>query len=560
MPADFKKILSSMGAANILKDLVSNKMLGIGVWNITQDKFTVVEEITGYNQLTYSSLPEFIEAIASPLDVEMVLMEFKKYIHHPHANYKSTFRLKSSEKEPNWVLLKGNKITAHSTGDEIFYVIILNVSGDNFEAGNDPKTNLVAEKFFIKKLAGALALKKPFEKSAIIRIGINNYKNIKDKYGLKIVRQLVKKVAVRLHTVFPEKIELARFSNDTYVGMLLNYKSKDEIQKLTDAIIEVFKKPIELENNRIQVRISLGVTSFPDQGNTVEEILLQAEYATQQSREKGNYITTFFNATLGEELFRDIIIENDMPHAIENKAFYVDFQPQVNIKTGKIIGIEALARWKHPHLGFISPEIFISMAEKQGLMPELGRSIMEQSLQTTKSWLEKGLDFGNLSINISPVELLHSKFLPNLLTICEKYSFPHEKLELEITEGIYLESIGKSDEILNKLQEHGFRIAVDDFGTGYSNLSFIAHSKLNTVKIDKSLIDDLEDYAGYVVMESIVDIARKLDYTVIAEGVETEDQVRLLRRINCIYIQGYYYSKPLPVGEMEALLEEKLFK
>ena len=560
MPADFKKILSSMGAANILKDLVSNKMLGIGVWNITQDKFTVVEEITGYNQLTYSSLPEFIEAIASPLDVEMVLMEFKKYIHHPQANYKSTFRLKSSEKEPNWVLLKGNKITAHSTGDEIFYVIILNVSGDNFEAGNDPKTNLVAEKFFIKKLAGALALKKPFEKSAIIRIGINNYKNIKDKYGLKIVRQLVKKVAVRLHTVFPEKIELARFSNDTYVGMLLNYKSKDEIQKLTDAIIEVFKKPIELENNRIQVRISLGVTSFPDQGNTVEEILLQAEYATQQSREKGNYITTFFNATLGEELFRDIIIENDMPHAIENKAFYVDFQPQVNIKTGKIIGIEALARWKHPHLGFISPEIFISMAEKQGLMPELGRSIMEQSLQTTKSWLEKGLDFGNLSINISPVELLHSKFLPNLLTICEKYSFPHEKLELEITEGIYLESIGKSDEILNKLQEHGFRIAVDDFGTGYSNLSFIAHSKLNTVKIDKSLIDDLEDYAGYVVMESIVDIARKLDYTVIAEGVETEDQVRLLRRINCIYIQGYYYSKPLPVGEMEALLEEKLFK
>ena len=549
-----------MGAANILKDLVSNKMLGIGVWNITQDKFTVVEEITGYNQLTYSSLPEFIEAIASPLDVEMVLMEFKKYIHHPHANYKSTFRLKSSEKEPNWVLLKGNKITAHSTGDEIFYVIILNVSGDNFEAGNDPKTNLVAEKFFIKKLAGALALKKPFEKSAIIRIGINNYKNIKDKYGLKIVRQLVKKVAVRLHTVFPEKIELARFSNDTYVGMLLNYKSKDEIQKLTDAIIEVFKKPIELENNRIQVRISLGVTSFPDQGNTVEEILLQAEYATQQSREKGNYITTFFNATLGEELFRDIIIENDMPHAIENKAFYVDFQPQVNIKTGKIIGIEALARWKHPHLGFISPEIFISMAEKQGLMPELGRSIMEQSLQTTKSWLEKGLDFGNLSINISPVELLHSKFLPNLLTICEKYSFPHEKLELEITEGIYLESIGKSDEILNKLQEHGFRIAVDDFGTGYSNLSFIAHSKLNTVKIDKSLIDDLEDYAGYVVMESIVDIARKLDYTVIAEGVETEDQMRLLRRINCIYIQGYYYSKPLPVGEMEALLEEKLFK
>lgn len=549
-----------MGAANILKDLVSNKMLGIGVWNITQDKFTVVEEITGYNQLTYSSLPEFIEAIASPLDVEMVLMEFKKYIHHPQANYKSTFRLKSSEKEPNWVLLKGNKITAHSTGDEIFYVIILNVSGDNFEAGNDPKTNLVAEKFFIKKLAGALALKKPFEKSAIIRIGINNYKNIKDKYGLKIVRQLVKKVAVRLHTVFPEKIELARFSNDTYVGMLLNYKSKDEIQKLTDAIIEVFKKPIELENNRIQVRISLGVTSFPDQGNTVEEILLQAEYATQQSREKGNYITTFFNATLGEELFRDIIIENDMPHAIENKAFYVDFQPQVNIKTGKIIGIEALARWKHPHLGFISPEIFISMAEKQGLMPELGRSIMEQSLQTTKSWLEKGLDFGNLSINISPVELLHSKFLPNLLTICEKYSFPHEKLELEITEGIYLESIGKSDEILNKLQEHGFRIAVDDFGTGYSNLSFIAHSKLNTVKIDKSLIDDLEDYAGYVVMESIVDIARKLDYTVIAEGVETEDQVRLLRRINCIYIQGYYYSKPLPVGEMEALLEEKLFK
>lgn len=547
-----------MGADRIVKDLVIKRMVGIGLWNLTEEKFTVVEEITDFNQHEYATLTEFIGKIVSPLDKQMVLCELEEYIQQPKDDYQSTFRLKTEDGSPRWVTLKGNEKISSTTGDELFYIVILNVSGGNFMTGNDKRTNLLEADFFLKKVTGALECKPHLENLVLIRMAITNFQQIKEKYQLNTLLKLVEKTARRLKFVFSEKAELTRFSNDIYLAMVTEFKSQSEVEALTDSILEVFKEPFVVDNNLIQVKMSLGVTGILNEGSSVADLILQSEFATQQSKKAGDYVTTFFNQELAEKFRHQLIIETDLSQAIEEQALIPFFQPQFNSNTNRLTGIEVLARWNHPELGFIPPIRFIQVAEKQGLMPILGRSILEKSIQVASDWLDKGYEIGVLSVNVSPMELIDSKFLPNLLKTCEKYQFPPEQLEIEITEGVFLDAIGHSDRIIDELDSRGFRIAVDDFGVGYSNLSFISNTKLDTLKIDKTLIDQLTDKKGSIVVEAVVKLAQQLNYNVIAEGVESKQQVLCLSQIDCNIIQGYYYSQPLPAEEMEQMLKEHI--
>lgn len=403
-------------------------------------------------------------------------------------------------------------------------------------------------------MTNALAIKPLDENLVLIRIGIKNFQLIKEKYELNIIHQLVIEVANRLKMIFPKSSDITRFCNDIYFAMITHLRSKAEIKKLTDSITNAFKETFIVENNVIQVKICIGVTAFPNQETSVENLILHSEFASRQSKNTGDYITTFFNADLAKDFKRQLIIKNDVHQAVEDHIFFPFFQPQFNSNTNRLIGIEVLARWQHEKLGYISPEIFIPLAEKQGLMPALGHSILEKSLKIASRWVSKGYDIGVLSVNVSPMELIDPEFLPNLLQLCKKYQFTHRQLEIEITEGIFLDAIGQRDEIIDKLDSHGFKIGVDDFGIGYSNLSFISNTQLDTLKIDKTLIGQLTDKEGLIIVQAIVNVAQRLNYKVIAEGVETKEQVLLLSQINCNNIQGYYYSPPLPALEMEAML------
>lgn len=558
MPTDYLRILSSLGAENIVKDLVSKRMVGIGVWNITRKKFTIVEDITGFDQNYYSTLTDFVEKIIHPLDKQMVLAELKKYTQQPTEDYQSTFRLNTHQDSPQWVTIKGDKTVDSVTGDELFYIVMMNVSDGNFVTGNDKRTNLLEADFFIKKVSHALATEPLNENLVLIRMAVKNFQQIKEKYELDIILQLVSKIAERLKITCSERSDITRFSNDIYLAMVTHLHSKTEIKKVTDTILEAFKDPFVVENNIIQVKMSLGVTDIQSQGSSVADLILRSEFATRQSKNAGDYVTTFFNEELAKKYKSQLIIETDLHQAVDEQALFPFFQPQVNSNTNRLIGLEVLARWNHEELGFISPETFIQVAEKQGLMPALGRSILEKSLQIASKWLNKGYDIGVLSVNVSPMELIDPQFLPNLLKICEKYQFPCEQLEIEITEGIFLDAIGHRDKIIDELDDNGFKIAVDDFGVGYSNLSFISNTKLDTLKIDKTLIDQLTDKEGSIVVEAVINVAQRLNYKVIAEGVETKRQVLLLSQINCNNIQGYYYSRPLPADEMEAFLDKQV--
>lgn len=372
-------------------------------------------------------------------------------------------------------------------------------------------------------------------------------------YGYDSSLEAIKIGAEIIRKITGYETEISRFTYDSFAVLIYNYPDSD-LKRRTTELIEKFSQPITVGGQLMRVEINIGVALAPVHSKEATELLLFMEHALSQSRKQGNYATQFFNPTLSEELHQRLLIKAELAFAIENGEFYLNYQPQIDSLTRKIIGVEVLARWKNRKLGMVSPNIFIPIAEARGYMGDIGQFILKESLKTARKWLDNDYDFGTISINVSPVELSSNSYVDSLLYYCEKYDVAISKIQLEVTEGVYLESIINSMSMLHTLVEKGFKISVDDFGIGYSNLSFLRKATLHAIKIDRSLIQTLDDKAGRVIVESIIGIGKKLNYTVIAEGVETEEELNLLTDMGCRFIQGYYFSKPLPVDEIEALL------
>ena len=364
--------------------------------------------------------------------------------------------------------------------------------------------------------------------------------------------KVIHKIAVLLNNNLGEKSEIASFSSDNFVALLYD---KENVHTVVGHLIEAFQEPIIIDEQLINVEINAGVTMSPEHSKDVTELLLFVEFATIESRRLGKYQSVFFNNEMSERMHQRYLIKTELIDAIKKNEFYLLYQPQIDSTTQKVIGVEALTRWQNDKIGFVSPEIFIPIAEKRGHMVELGRFILEESIRTASRWKNKGYDFGSISINLSPTELTSGNYVETISQLCEKYDVPKSMLKLEITEGVYVESMQNSLETVRELVDAGFAISVDDFGTGYSNLAFLSKARIDTLKIDKSLIDSIDEKTGRIVVKTIIDLGRNLNYKVLAEGVETEEQLQMLTEMGCHLIQGYYFSKPKTMDEMEAVFK-----
>lgn len=539
----------------VMTAAIENGHMGVGNWNRSQQTFFLSEEITGYSTENYHSFRDFLKTVVYPLDRDIVFNDLENYLQEKPNLFRSTFRILTKTDSVKWVLIKGKLTRDPKTQDDIFQFIFYDVSGSNFQSGNDVDTNLLNRDFFQKKVEQAILDREGEEEGAIIGINIANYQSILDVYGSRVTRLLFQKIADELTQILSEDNEIAKMSSENFVALVYDFKNQKELDQLTESITQAFQDRLEVDGQLIRVEVNLGVATFPDDSDDATELLLFAEYATVQSKQSGKYQIIFFNKELSDSLHRTLLIEKELAEALKKNEFYLMYQPQIDASTEKIIGVEVLVRWTNDKLGTVSPADFIPMAENHGYMIELGQFILEEAIQTVKSWLDKGLDFGTISINVSPVELMNSEYTQQLIDLCEKSDFPQSVLRIEITEGVYMESISNSLGVVKELIDCGFKIAVDDFGTGYSNFSFLSQAKLDTLKIDKSLIDQTHEESGRLVVQGIVNLAKSLNYNVLAEGVETKEQVTLLENIGCHWIQGYYYSKPLVQGEMEDLLE-----
>lgn len=551
---DYETDLTELTSNSVFQQVIASRQLGVIIWNLTKNNLTIYEKFSEFDTESIDDLFEYIRLIAFEKDLEMSLQSLKKYLKNPSGDYKSNFRIQTPDGKIKWVLFKGEIVTIESNGNEILQILMYDVSGKNFEAGNDVMTNLLNRNYFLNKLEATVTHVTPHGKHAVIGIRLHHIPDFNDS---ALRRAILREVSNRLLFLLTDKDELAKFPGERLFILIHNYKDQYELEKLTSAINALFNESISINKRRILLDASIGVSRYPKDSKNAIDLISFAELAKRQSTHNQNNRVTFFKKEFSDRAYKNNAIEVELVDALAKKEFYIIYQLQVDSTTNNIIGVEALIRWENDTLGLISPDQFIPLAENNGHIINIGKWLLEEVIRTAKEWYDKGYEFGTVSVNVSPIEFLEKHFVQNLLALCKKYELPHSLLGIEVTEGIYLHNIENSLMKIKELLDNGIKISVDDFGTGYSNFVFLVQANMDTIKIDKSIIQEIEDSETELLVRGIVNLCNDLNYDVIAEGVETKEQVELLSKLGLNQVQGFYYSKPVIQSEIEKFFKQK---
>ncbi|WP_238883150.1 EAL domain-containing protein [Clostridium sp. YIM B02551] len=388
--------------------------------------------------------------------------------------------------------------------------------------------------------------------SALIFLDIDNFKYINDTLGHSFGDILISAIGDRLMRTLGDEDTLIRLGGDEFIIFMKDIPSHEHVKDFSESILNIFSEPFNLNNNLVQITTSLGISLFPKDGLDLDELLTKSDIAMYNSKKLGKNNYTFYNDGMNKEVVGRMKIERHLRDAINRNEFYLHYQPQVNLKTNKISSFEALIRWNNPELGFVSPLDFISIAEENHKIIEIGTWVLKTACEFIKEIYTNHNSDCYISVNVSVIQLMQSDFIDTVLRILNETSVSPAQLEIEITESIFIESYELINSKLEQLRGMGVKIALDDFGKGYSSLSYLKQLPITTLKIDKSFIDDIIISNKSSLVENIIDIGHKMDLNVVAEGVETQDQLRFLDNYNCDKIQGYYFSRPV---EKEAAIQ-----
>ncbi|CAH2212082.1 putative bifunctional diguanylate cyclase/phosphodiesterase [Tepidibacter aestuarii] len=432
----------------------------------------------------------------------------------------------------------------------------------NYLLFSDPLTNLLNRRAIENKLSESIEkTSKNNAKVGILFIGLDKFKLINDSLGHSAGDYILKKVANRLRVIIREEDAIARSSGDEFVLILNEINKLNEIVDIVKNIIDIFETPFTLKEKEVDINCSIGISIFPDNGNNVETLFKNADIAMYKSKENQRNNYEFYNDIMSEQMDKKLEIAQRFRVALERKEFILHYQPKVNIKTNKVTGLEALVRWKHPKKGLIYPNNFIPVAEETGLIKKLDQYILELSCLQIKEWLNKGITSPNISVNISGKTFYENDFLEKIEYTLKNTGIDSSFISIEITETAAMKDKEYAYKVLEQIREKGIKILLDDFGKGYSSLSYLKYFPIDILKIDKSFVDKIcYNNIDSSIMRAIVDMAKALNLKVLAEGVETEKQLRLLEDLNCEEYQGYLFSKPLPVDKIEIMLIENIEK
>ncbi|GBL04510.1 diguanylate cyclase [Glaciecola sp. KUL10] len=382
---------------------------------------------------------------------------------------------------------------------------------------------------------------------AVLFIDIDGFKLINDGYGHELGDKLLNKIGNRLSSITKNTDVVARLGGDEFVLLAKNITSDDVIVSLSKRIMKAFEAPIQCDDIGVQIGFSIGISVYPSDAESASELLKKADIAMYTAKQKGKNQFQFFNSEMELYLKERFSFEDDLRNGILNNEFFQLFQPVIDIKTGNIVGCEALLRWQSSTRDLVSPNNFIPMAESLNLMTEIDKWVFEASLKVIQA-LPKNFYF---AINLSPKHFSNSEVLSAFLS---KLSAIENKARIlfEITETTIITDIEKSTRIIKNIRKQGFLVAIDDFGTGYTSLYNLKRLEFDIIKIDRSFIKDIStDSNSKNIVEAIVKLAQNLGLNVVAEGVETKEQLECLREFGCSYAQGYYFSKPIEINALE---------
>lgn len=422
----------------------------------------------------------------------------------------------------------------------------------------DPLTKLANRQLFRDRLErGMKSSSRNQNKLAVLNIDIDNFKRINESVGLDGGDIIINTTAKRISACVREQDTVARTGGDEFSVCLANLENSSRIAQIANQIVQAISEPINVGSNEIIITASVGIAMLPNDGDSYESLTKCAELAMYNVKEKGHNNFQFFSPLLNSRASERLSLESDLRHALHDNQFYICYQPKFDISSGAIFGVEALVRWKHPERGEIRPDEFIYVAEQMGQIVALGKYVMQKSCQDLHYLREKHLVDNKfcVSVNLSVKQFQTLSLLHTVVTSLFDADLPGFCLDLEITESLIMENLDQAIEMLHCMKSHGVTISIDDFGTGYSSLGYLKKLPVNTVKIDRSFVRDIPDDEGNTsIVGAIIAMSHKLNLNVVAEGIETNEQLDALYDLGCDHGQGYLISKPIILDELEQLL------
>lgn len=424
------------------------------------------------------------------------------------------------------------------------------------QAYHDTLTKLPNRALFKDRLEQTILYsKRNNKKFALLFIDLDQFKQINDSMGHNVGDTVLIEFANRLKNSLRAEDTLARLGGDEFTVILKNISESKSITNVATKIIQSLKEAFKISSNNLYISCSVGISIYPDDTTSMENLIKYADAAMYKAKAAGRGMYQFYSSEMTALAYERVIMENSLRIAIKERQFLVYFQPQYEANTKKIVGMEALVRWEHPQMGLVFPNNFLPIAQETGLITEIDKIVMQKAMQQFEQWYKEGYNPGVLALNLSMKQLQADDFIPQLLKSMQKYNFNPKWLELEVLENEVMDHPDASIQKLNVIHNLGVEIAIDDFGTGYSSLSYLKKLPLDKLKIDKSFIDDIPECEDDIaITKAIIALGNSLNLKLIAEGVETKEQLDFLIQNGCNYIQGYYFSKPVTAEKIKELL------
>ncbi|MBD2838029.1 EAL domain-containing protein [Pseudomonas sp. JM0905a] len=392
---------------------------------------------------------------------------------------------------------------------------------------------------------------------AVLCVGLDDFKGVNEQFSYQTGDQLLIALADRLRGHSGRLGALARLGGDQFALVQADIEQPYEAAELAQAVLDDLEVAFSLEQQEVRLRATIGITLFPEDGDSTEKLLQKAEQTMTLAKSRSRNRYQFYIASVDSEMRRRRELEKDLREALNRGEMHLVYQPQVDYRDHRVVGVEALLRWQHPQHGFVPPDLFIPLAEQNGSIIPIGEWVLDQACRQLREWHDQGFSELRMAINLSTVQLHHAELPRVVNNLLQVYRLPQRSLEMEVTETGLMEDISTAAQHLLSLRRSGALIAIDDFGTGYSSLSYLKSLPLDKIKIDKSFVQDvLEDEDDATIVRAIIQLARNLGMQVIAEGVETAEQEAYIIAQGCNEGQGYLYSKPLPARELTLYLKQ----
>lgn len=389
---------------------------------------------------------------------------------------------------------------------------------------------------------------------------LDDFKKVNDTLGHEIGDKLLIETAQRLSHVIRSQDTVGRLGGDEFIMLMGGINDASDALPVAESVLDRLRKPFHIDGRELILSGSVGIALYPQDGSTSSDLLRNADSAMYHAKKLGRNTYSFFTESLNQQIFRRFEIEEQIHGALSRGEFTVFYQTKVGVNNSQIIGAEALLRWNNPVLGSVSPVEFIPIAEQTGLILSIGKYVLFEALQQTAEWLHIFSDF-KIAVNLSPAQFRDPELVQNVDQVLKQTGVSGSQLELEITEGVLMNSYAYIDEALSGLKNLGVSIAMDDFGTGYSSLGYLRNYPFDVLKIDKSFVRDITiDEADRELINAAVAMAHGLKLSVVAEGVETQQQLAYLKQIGCDYAQGYLFSKPVSAEQFEKQLLQNEIK